>query len=202
MSVWFPKFTSGNMRQCKKSIFEGGLRVPGIIHAPFMIRNNKNVTVPFGSVDILPTIMDLLQVTSDNPTWALDGISMIPYVSDADTANLRSSRPSETPLTFWYLNTSAIIDNNWKLVYSPELGVRNCPGQAPYDSMVVEDQYFLFNLDTDIHELIDFKEEETEIFNRLRNKLNDFKRSANYSQHFETGCAPSAQVPPNGTDTA
>lgn len=180
------------MRQCKKSIFEGGLRVPGIIHAPFLINENKNVTVPFGSVDILPTIMDVLQVSSDNPTWTMDGISMIPFISNVVTAGHQAKRPSDTPLTFWYLNTSAIIDNNWKLVYSPELGVRNCPIQPPYDEMDVEGRYFLFNLDTDSHELYDLKEVETAVFHRLRNEMNEFKISVNYSQHFETGCTLSA----------
>jgi arylsulfatase A-like enzyme len=191
------------MRQCKKSIFEGGLRVPTIVHAPFLIRENANLTSPFGSVDVLPTVMDLLQAPSSHPAWAMDGISMLPFLTaaGAGAAGEREKeqerqravrRPAEHPLTFWYLNTSGIIDNQWKLVHSPELGVRNCPVQPPYDAMVTDQQYFLFNLDTDIHEMHDLKHIEVDIFNRLRNELNEFKVSANYSQHFETGCAPGA----------
>lgn len=179
------------MRQCKKSIFEGGLRVPTIIHAPFLISENKNLTIPFGAVDILPTIMDLLNVKSDNEDWPIDGISMLPYLREVGD-NRNTHRPQEAPLTFWYLNTSAIVDNKWKLVHSPELGIRNCPIQPPYDSMVVENEYFLFDLDTDRHEINDLKLVEVDVFIRLRQQLNDFKKSANYSQHFETGCAQGA----------
>lgn len=191
------------MRQCKKSIFEGGLRVPAIMYAPFLIKSNKNITIPFGSVDILPTIMDLFNVKSDNDHWVMDGISMLPYIVDTDELNSISmrinkatfSRPASHPLHFWYLNTSAIIDNEWKLVYSPEMGVQNCAIQPPYDAMVTENEYFLFNLDTDINELNDLKYEETKVYYHLRESLLQFKISANFSQHFETLCAPGAVLP-------
>lgn len=34
------------LRQCKASIFEGGIRVPGIMHAPGLIQSHINVTTP------------------------------------------------------------------------------------------------------------------------------------------------------------
>ena len=30
--------------------------------------------------DFLPTIMDVLDVKTDNPTWTMDGMSLLPYV--------------------------------------------------------------------------------------------------------------------------
>ena len=67
------------MRQCKASIFEGGLRVPGILKYPGLIKGQGplNVSTPVQTTDFLPTIMELVGgVASDNPTWPLDGASL------------------------------------------------------------------------------------------------------------------------------
>jgi arylsulfatase A-like enzyme len=182
-------YSTGHMRQCKKSIFEGGLRVPAIVHAPYLITTNRNITAPVGSVDILPTLIELLQVESDNPTWIMDGISLLPYLVPQHHSNVDYDiRPHEYPLTFWYLETSAIIDNNWKLIYNPEFGTINCAVQPPYDTLNVTNQYLLFDLHSDIHEITDLKNTYPIIFQNLKKKLNDFQISVNYSQHFETRC--------------
>lgn len=68
------------LRQCKASMWEGGIRVPGLMHFPRMITENKNVSTPTTTADFLPTIMSILQVTSDNPTWVIDGIDLAPLV--------------------------------------------------------------------------------------------------------------------------
>jgi arylsulfatase A-like enzyme len=194
------------LRECKKSIFEGGIRVPGIIHAPFLLGNkNLNITTPVNSVDILPTIMDLLQVASDNPDWAMDGMSLLPLLSSgepsgvsltspasslsAPTQLVTTPRPAEHPLTFWFVESQAIIDNDWKLVYSPHRG--QCDKQAPYeDKASYEGKYFLFNLADDIHELYDLKLVHADIFENLFQKLESFIASVNHSQQYEVGCTP------------
>ena len=80
---------------------------------------NINVTTPVGAVDVLPTVMDLLEVdfkkASPNPTWVLDGLSLLPMVkpgSDPDA-------PRRTPLLFSFGphfegSQQAVIDNQWK----------------------------------------------------------------------------------------
>lgn len=206
-------YSTNFLRQCKKSSFEGGLRVPALIHAPFLIKSNRNITAPVGSVDIMPTIMELLNVTSDNPTWIMDGISLVPYLtaptpipptpssvksSTSSTLALAAHTPQnvditrrspEHPLNFWYVNTSVIIDNEWKLIYQPELGSVNCEVQPPYNTINLVDQYFLFDLSSDIHELDNLIDVHTVKFKELKAKLDAFKISANYSQHYETGCS-------------
>jgi arylsulfatase A-like enzyme len=57
------------------SNFEGGIRTPGIMHAPMLIKEHRNVTTVAVTSDFLPTIMELLDVKSDNPTWYMRSAS-------------------------------------------------------------------------------------------------------------------------------
>jgi len=43
------------------------------MYAPGLISSHINVTTPTFTGDFLPTIMALLDVKSDNPTWVMDG---------------------------------------------------------------------------------------------------------------------------------
>lgn len=92
-------YSTNFLRQCKASIFEGGIRVPGIIHAPMLISHFVNVTTPTVTSDFLPTIMELLDVRTDNPTWVMDGMSLLPYLQAKDgreerTTMIQRPRPS------------------------------------------------------------------------------------------------------------
>ena len=51
------RYSTNFLRQCKASIWEGGIRVPGLIHVPWQIRGNQNVSTPATTADFLPTIM-------------------------------------------------------------------------------------------------------------------------------------------------
>ena len=80
-------YSTGHLRQCKASSWEGGIRVPGMIHIPWVILENKNISTPTTTADFLPTIMGIFQVESDNPTWVLDGINLIPLVKASPTVS-------------------------------------------------------------------------------------------------------------------
>lgn len=221
-------YSTGFLRDCKQSIFEGGLRVPGIIFAPQLIQENMNITTPAGSVDILPTIMDLLNVESNNPTFAMDGVSLLPLLREAGeiaterrqghimgkgeagselsegiswvgpvgsagsaiaSAPIEVERAPETPLTFWFKESMAVVDNDWKLVYNPQPG--QCLKQRPYIlPETYSNKFFLFNIREDRHELYDRKEEFPDIFSHLLRKMNEFKKSVEISQQEEVGCTP------------
>lgn len=58
-----------------------------MIHIPWVILENKNISTPTTTADFLPTIMGIFQVESDNPTWVLDGIDLIPLVKASPTVS-------------------------------------------------------------------------------------------------------------------
>ena len=93
--------SSGGLRGRKRDLTEGGIGVPGLIEWPAGINANRHVgaaAFAAGTEDILPTIADLLGVNvsraaaaaaganPDTFTYALDGESLVPFLSGAVTA--------------------------------------------------------------------------------------------------------------------
>ncbi|HBE72092.1 MAG TPA: N-acetylgalactosamine 6-sulfate sulfatase [Planctomycetaceae bacterium] len=101
--------TVGPLRGLKGTLYEGGLRVPGILHWPAKFQANRLRNYPAGVVDICPTICSLLGLPTDSLTSPQDGISLVPAIK-----GLESLRPS--PLCFRYQGHTAVIDNNMKLI--------------------------------------------------------------------------------------
>ena len=58
-----PPTVNGQLREGKGHLYEGGLRVPLIVRWPGNIRTTSVCDVPVTSVDFLPTILELCQVT-------------------------------------------------------------------------------------------------------------------------------------------
>lgn len=85
--------SSGGLRGKKGTLWEGGVRVPTIIEWPSVISKNRITNVPCNTVDIYPTVLDLLGLKmKDQPI--LDGVSILPLIE---------GKPFERnkPLGFW-----------------------------------------------------------------------------------------------------
>ena len=117
--VWFcsdngglPKIepgTVGNLRGNKGSVFEGGLRVPGILHWPIAIRSARVSQYPAGVIDILPTVLDLLNLDHPNMNHVLDGISLKPLLNEEIATRNK-------PIPFRHLQRAAWVDNDYKIL--------------------------------------------------------------------------------------
>jgi arylsulfatase A-like enzyme len=104
---------TGGFRERKGSLYEGGIRVPGILYWPEKITIHRETDFPAVTTDYFPTIIDLLDIPMGNqPT--LDGISLRD-IFNSDSSNLRNrpigfqSRYNNTLMTAW-------SDNRYKLV--------------------------------------------------------------------------------------
>lgn len=186
------------LRGCKASMWEGGIRVPGLVHYPGVILGNLNISMPAVSSDFMPTIMSILDVESDNPTWTMDGTNLLPLIEIAQQNeeqghNGAIARP--TPIGFWTYSQQSIIDNNWKILHNPGMG--QCDSQAPYNSWKnLSSIYLLFDLENDYHELKDLSVDEPEQYQRMKGLLDEFLASVENSQANETKCGKYAPAPP------
>lgn len=91
---------SSGGRGRKGSIYEGGLRVPGIIEWPAVIDEPRVSTLATNTSDIYPTLLDIAGVTVDDQP-PLDGVSILPLIEgDAD-----ASRPA---MGFWHHPTRGV----------------------------------------------------------------------------------------------
>ena len=92
-------------REEKGSVYEGGIRVPGLIEWPAKIKKGRVSKVNGVTSDILPTVCEWAGM--ELPNRPLDGISLASIVSRQMT-----SRPK--PIGFWSFNTRRATRNGAK----------------------------------------------------------------------------------------
>ena len=125
--------TTGKLKGHKFSLYDGGIRVPAVMHWPGTIPPGQVISAPAAGMDILPTC--LAGAGIDATRYELDGTDLLPVVAHGET-------PPERDL-FWELgDQTALRRGNWKLV----LNGRLLEGAPP------EDAVHLANLADDIGE--------------------------------------------------
>jgi arylsulfatase A-like enzyme len=72
--------STGGLRGVKGTNYEGGLREPGLIEWPARLKEPRVVTVPCGTVDILPTVLAAAGVSHPQADRPLDGQDVLPIV--------------------------------------------------------------------------------------------------------------------------
>lgn len=72
--------TMGGLRGSKNTMFEGGLRVPGIIEWPSVITEGRITETIAGTVDIFPTLADLVGLPETVMLKPVDGVSILPLI--------------------------------------------------------------------------------------------------------------------------
>ena len=93
--------SNGNLRAVKSYLYEGGIRVPGILHWPELIKQGKVINQPAGFVDIMPTICDILGINPLNDK-IIDGTSIFGLLKGEDFTR-------EKPLFWFFYRTSPEI---------------------------------------------------------------------------------------------
>ncbi|TWT95598.1 sulfatase family protein [Neorhodopirellula pilleata] len=161
------------LRGHKGQLYEGGLRVPCVLHWPDRIEPGRVSRYPACAIDIAPTVLDLIGVSTDSLTKPLDGISLKELLVSPYSAP-EKSRPS--PIGFRYKTESAVVDNPWKLI-------RTKKGDE------------LYNLDEDIAEQRNQVSSHPEQARRLRAWLDQFNQSVDASVAGED--YPEGQVDPD-----
>ena len=120
--VWFcsdngglPGFdpdTTGGLRSYKGSMYEGGLRVPGILEWPKGICSSRITSHPAGAVDIFPTIASVAGLPKSSMLQPQDGM-------DLTTLFQSEVGPRKKPLVFRSRDRHVVIDNDWKILSLP-----------------------------------------------------------------------------------
>jgi arylsulfatase A-like enzyme len=90
-----PKST-GNLRGEKRTLWEGGLRVPGIVEWPARIAKPFISETPCSTLDIYPTVLEAAGVEAKNQIQPLDGLSLLPLFD-------RKTESRAKPMPFWNL---------------------------------------------------------------------------------------------------
>jgi len=83
---------SSGGRARKGSIYEGGLRVPGVLQWPAKIKPGK-IDVPATTSDIMPTVLSMVGVTAEGH-YPWDGVDLTPVIE--------GQASSHRPIGFWH----------------------------------------------------------------------------------------------------
>ncbi|MFK7766716.1 MAG: sulfatase [Mariniblastus sp.] len=168
--VWFtsdngglPKIkpnTVGGLRGFKGSVYEGGLRVPAIVEWPSVIKH-RITNHPSVSMDIFPTIAQVVGLPDATMTSPIDGVSLRKLFDE-------EIGPREKPIPFSYQGSMAVIDNDIKLVFT-----------AP--NRKKKKTYQLFDLKFDPKEARNLYDSKPELAKRMTKLLEDYKSSIELS---------------------
>ena len=98
--------SAGHLSGRKRSLLEGGIRVPGLIEWPAKIKPG-NTTIPAVTSDYLPTILDIIgaKQTDKRP---LDGISLLPLFEG-------KMKKRGQPIGFQSAGQVALIGDRYKI---------------------------------------------------------------------------------------
>jgi arylsulfatase A len=69
--------SNAGLKAVKSYLYDGGIRVPGIVKWPQIKTNKKIIHSPTGLVDIVPTLCDIIGI---DPPSGLDGTSLLPLL--------------------------------------------------------------------------------------------------------------------------
>jgi len=105
----FGEDTMGGLRGTKNTLYEGGLRVPGIIEWPAKIKEGRVTDFPAGTVDIFPTLSAIVGLPDDARLKPQDGMSILPVI-------LGEVIEREAPLSFRHDKRGALITDRFKLL--------------------------------------------------------------------------------------
>ena len=136
--------TVGGLRGSKTTIWEGGLRVPAVIEWPQVIKP-RITHYPASTMDIFPTIADILDLPETDLLKPVDGISLKPIFKN-DIKN----RDKKIP--FRYKDQGALVDNNFKLVATS----------------IQKKEFELYDLENDSGETTNLAVQNPMIFNQMK----------------------------------
>ena len=159
--------TTGGFKGHKFSLYEGGIRSPGIVHWPGRIPAGQVLHGPAAAMDVFPTC--LRAAGGDPTTYALDGSDLLPM--------LTAGAPSPHGDLFWELgDQTAMRRGDWKLV----LNGRLVEGAPP------EDKVFLANLADDPGERHNRAGDRPELTAELTAAANTWRAGieARWNDHF------------------
>jgi arylsulfatase A len=159
--------SSGPLRAGKATVFEGGVRVPTIVHWPGRVPAGSTCAQVAGLIDLWPTVAEV--VGAPRPAVPLDGRSLLPLLQNPAGAK----SPREYHYYFQINELQAIRQGKWKLhvphnyeqvAQAGQDGQRGKSGQQPLELS-------LYDLEADPGEQTNLAAQHPEVVERLRAEL-------------------------------
>ncbi len=129
-----------------RQLYNESIRVPLIMKLPAV--HDKRIKEKVGEIDVVPTIVQLLNLKTDAK---FDGISLIPLIYYDDTSYVT---PQYSWVNYRPLDAKMIVDGDWKLIYTTKTNT-----------------FELYNIEDDPLEKINLFDSHTDVAQHLAEKL-------------------------------
>jgi arylsulfatase A len=195
-----PHGSAGPLRNKKGSVYDGGIRVPGILRWPGHTSGGSESDEPICGVDWLPTLCEIAGAAAPSDR-AIDGTSLLPTVRGESISR-------ETPL-YWHFNAArgapkvAMRDGDWKIL-ARLTGPETKPGGGirPEDQRALKSaevtRFELYNLRDDIGEKHDRAASEPgrlkEMTAKLRRMYREVRDESPTWPEWEFACYESRRI--------
>ncbi|MDE2679746.1 MAG: sulfatase-like hydrolase/transferase [Verrucomicrobiota bacterium] len=158
--------STGHFSGRKRSLLEGGIRVPGLVEWPAKIKPGVTA-IPAVTSDYLPTILDLIgaEQTDKRP---LDGISLVPLFKGEMKAR-------GNPIGFQSAGQVALISDRYKIYGS---------GGRKKEQELTLPKLKLFDLKKDPFEKNDLAAQHPDLIKKMTGTLEQWRKSC---RHSDTG---------------
>ena len=150
--------SAGPLRGRKRDLFEGGVRVPGILEWPARVKPGRATDLPCSTSDYFPTVLDVLGFQMQGRPEPIDGVSLLPLIEGRMTERPR-------PIGFESDRQVSLTDNRYKIISTDG-------GKT----------YMLFDLVENPGETKDLAAEKPEIVAGMRATLEAWRASCRDSQ--------------------
>ncbi|MFI3290789.1 MAG: sulfatase-like hydrolase/transferase [Opitutales bacterium] len=154
--------TTGGFSGRKRSVKDGGVRVPTLVYYPASVKAGETCNVPMSTLDLLPTVAKITgaKINSD---LILDGQDFMPIVTGEENKHRRS-------IPFRFEEYACLVKGKYKLIIK---------------SMDDMHDDVLYNLEEDIAEETNVIEFHPEMAEEMREEILEFLESAEKSHAGE-----------------
>ncbi|MEZ7956745.1 MAG: sulfatase-like hydrolase/transferase [Rubritalea sp.] len=144
--------SAGPYRGRKRDLYEGGVRVPGLLVWPAKIKHGRQTDTPCVTSDYLPTVLDAIGMKHPAPSHTLDGESLMPLIEGKKMNRAK-------PLGFLYSERMSFSNERYKIV--------SYAGQ-PFE---------LYDIQKDAAEKVNIAEQHPEILSGLQQEFTAWMKS-------------------------
>ncbi len=138
------------------TMWDEAARVPIVLALPGRIAGNRRLTADVQTTDIVPTLLDLLGVTTPSD---LDGVSLMPIVDGKST-------PAR-PVIIEGRGAESIREGDWRLIVRSPIARRIRKGASEFEKALE-----LYNLRDDPGERLDISASNKDVVARMQGDLN------------------------------
>jgi arylsulfatase A-like enzyme len=145
------------------TIYQDQLKVPLVVKCPSNYSGAPVIDEPVRSIDIVPTILDLLGISSG---VTLEGNSLLPLMKTGKSSHGSGNIYIEQNLDNAYILDGIISNNEWKYILTEKSELRDIEKAGSEE---------LYNLTVDPYELNNVVQRELDVLKIMRDSLATFK---------------------------